>query len=94
MYTQNQINKFKEFFNQNFNVNSTNKEVNSNMELPLYKKGNKIHIKKQNVGKFTQYCNGKVIEECIQRGKNSPNPKIRRRAIFAQNSRRWNPQKK
>ena len=42
------------------------------------------------VGKFTEYCNGKVTSECIQRGKNSPDPKIRKRATFAANSRKWN----
>lgn len=54
-----------------------------------YKSGNKIHIKKANKGKFTEYCGGKVTQECITRGKNSPDPKIRKRATFAQNSRRW-----
>lgn len=54
-----------------------------------YKKGNKIKIKKENRGKFTEYCGGKVTSECIQRGKNSPDPKIRKRATFAANARRW-----
>lgn len=53
------------------------------------KEGNKIHIKKKNKGLFTDYCGGKVTDECIQKGKNSPNSKIRKRAIFAQNSRSW-----
>lgn len=57
--------------------------------IPKFKSGNKIKIKKQNRGKFTDYCNGKVTEECIQRGKNSTNPKIRKRAIFAANARTW-----
>jgi len=34
-------------------------------------------------GAFTAYCGGKVTEECIRRGLNSPDPKIRRRAGFA-----------
>lgn len=54
------------------------------------KKGNKIYIKKKNRGKFTDYCGGKVTSSCIAKGKNSPNPTIRKRATFAQNSRRWN----
>lgn len=62
--------------------------------LPSYiqklKKGSKIHIKKENRGKFTDYCGGKVTNECIQRGKNSSNPTIRKRATFAQSSRKWN----
>ena len=53
------------------------------------KKGNKIHIKKENRGKFTDYCGGTVTSECIARGKRSSSPTIRKRATFAQNSRRW-----
>lgn len=58
--------------------------------IDLFKKGNKIHIKKANRGKFTEYCGGKVTQECISRGKNSSDPKIRKRATFAANSRKWN----
>ena len=54
-----------------------------------FKKGNKIHIKKANRGKFTDYCGGKVTNECIQRGKHSSNPAVRKRATFAANARRW-----
>lgn len=53
------------------------------------KKGSKIHIKKSQRGSFTSYCGGKVTNECIQRGKNSPNPKIRKKATFAANARTW-----
>ena len=53
------------------------------------KKGNKIHIKKANRGKFTDYCGGKVTSECIAKGKRSPNPAIRKRATFAANARKW-----
>ena len=53
------------------------------------KKGNKIYIKKKNRGKFTDYCGGKVTSACIARGKNSPNPTIRKRATFAANARKW-----
>lgn len=48
-----------------------------------------IKIKKSHQGLFSEYCGGKVTDECIQRGKNSSNPAIRKRAIFAQNSRKW-----
>lgn len=58
-------------------------------ELEIFKSGGKIHIKKKNRGKFTEYCGGKVTSECIARGKNSPNPAIRKRATFVANSRRW-----
>lgn len=53
------------------------------------KKGNKIKIKEKNKGSFTKYCGGNVTSECIRKGKNSPNPKIRKKAIFADNSRKW-----
>ena len=53
------------------------------------KKGNKIYIKPKNRGKFTEYCHGKVTNECIQKGKNSSNPAIRKRATFAANARKW-----
>lgn len=53
-----------------------------------------IKIKKSHQGLFTKYCNGKVTNECIQRGKHSPNPKIRKQATFAANSRKWNHKKK
>lgn len=57
--------------------------------IPKWKSGSKIHIKKQNRGKFTDYCGGKVTDECIQKGKHSPDPKIRKRATFAANVRAW-----
>lgn len=48
-----------------------------------------IKIKPQNKGKFTEYCGGKVTNECIQRGKHSSDPKIRKRATFADNARHF-----
>lgn len=53
-------------------------------------KGSDIHIKKSRIGSFTEYCGGKVTQECIRRGKNSDNPSIRKKAVFAQNARKWN----
>lgn len=55
----------------------------------FFKNGNKINIKKENRGKFTEYCNGKVTNECIQRAKKSGNKKLIKRAVFAQNSKKW-----
>lgn len=65
---------------------------NGGKTVRLSKKGgkNKIHIKKENRGKFTEYCGGNVTSECISRGKNSPDPAIRKRATFAANARKWN----
>lgn len=57
--------------------------------LPLLKNGSKIHIKKANRGKFTDYCGGKVTSECINKGKHSSNPAVRKRATFAANARKW-----
>lgn len=48
-----------------------------------------IKIKKSRRGLFTEYCGGKVTDECIQKAKKSKNPTLRKRATFAQNSRRW-----
>lgn len=55
----------------------------------LLKKGSGIHIKKSHEGRFTEYCGGNVTGECIRRGKNSPDPKIRKQAVFAQNARKF-----
>ena len=74
------INDFSKYIKNYINPNS----------VVLYKKGGKIHIKKKNRGKFTEYCGGKVTSECISKGKNSDDPKIRKRATFAENSRKWN----
>ena len=52
-------------------------------------KGGKIHIKKANSGKFTDYCGGKVTSECIARGKRSKSAAVRKRATFAANARKW-----
>ena len=57
--------------------------------VPIFNKGSEIHIKEKNKGKFTDYCGGKVTDECIQRGKNSSNPTTRKRATFADNARKW-----
>ena len=64
-------------------------QVSGEKVIEMFKKGHKIHIKKTNRGKFTEYCGGKVTSECIRRGKNSSDPKIRKRATFAANSRKW-----
>lgn len=58
-------------------------------ELAMFAKGGKIHIKKANRGKFTDYCGGKVTSECIARGKRSKSADVRKRATFAANARKW-----
>ena len=64
-----------------------------NLEIPIFKKGSGIHIKKENRGKFTDYCNGKVTQECIDKAKKSGNKKLIKRAVFAENARKWKHQK-
>ena len=55
--------------------------------IPYLAKGSGIHIKKENRGKFTETKKrtGKTTEELTH----SKNPLTRKRAIFAQNSRKW-----
>lgn len=57
--------------------------------IRFLKNGSGIHIKESQKGSFTKYCKGKVTNECIQKGKNSPDPKIRKKATFAANARKW-----
>lgn len=79
------IKEFINFCNSNLRI-----EDNNDTDCIIKcKNGSKIHIKKKNRGSFTKYCKGEVTEECIQRGKNSPSAAIRKKAIFAQNSRKW-----
>jgi hypothetical protein len=61
---------------------------NIEFNIPIFKKGG-IHIKKKNKGLFTEYCNGKVTQECIDKAKKSNNPTLRKRATFAENARAW-----
>jgi hypothetical protein len=51
-----------------------------------------IHIKKENKGKFTatKKRTGKTTEQLTH----SKNPLTRKRAIFAQNAKKWNHSKK
>ena len=58
-------------------------------KVSFFKKGGEIKIKEKNKGSFTRYCGGNVTSECIRKGKNSPNPKIRKKATFAANARKW-----
>lgn len=57
--------------------------------IDIFRNGSGIHIKKANRGKFTDYCGGKVTSECIQKGKHSSDPAVRKRATFAANARKW-----
>lgn len=73
---------------QNEFIDLSKEEIDLKNELiPIGKSG--IHIKKENRGKFTEYCGGKVTDECINKGKHSSDPKIRKQATFAKNARAW-----
>ena len=57
-----------------------------------------IHIDPENEGSFTAWCKKQgfdgVTDECIKKGKQSKNKKIRKKAIFAENARKWKHKKK
>lgn len=61
-------------------------------QIDYKKKGGTIHIKPENKGKFTatKKRTGKTTEELTH----SKNPLTRKRAVFAQNARRWAKKKK
>jgi hypothetical protein len=61
--------------------------------LEFLKNGSGIHIKEKNKGSFTRWCGGNVTEECIRKGKASSNSKIRKKATFADNARKWKHEK-
>ena len=67
--------------------NRINNIISESIDLVLEKK-NKIHIKKKNKGKFNalKKKTGKSTEELTH----SKNPLTRKRAIFAQNAKKWN----
>jgi hypothetical protein len=63
-----------------------------NVVIEAKKKWMQDAVKKP--GAFTEYCGGDVTEECIQRGKNSPDTKTRQRANLADTFRSVNKKKK
>ena len=87
--SQNQISSFIKTIQDSKNIISEIYSPYIQDIIDVFKKGNKIKIKKKNRGKFTEYCGGNVTQECIQRGKNSPDTKIRKRATFAANVRKF-----
>ena len=90
---KNSFQELKEMLSDNIYLKELYYANNDDTQTSVLKKGgkmkHKIHIKKENRGKFTEYCGGKVTSECIQRGKNSSDPKIRKRATFAANVRKF-----
>lgn len=85
----NQFSNVSRNYNSIYNLMSNTMQISGDKVIEMFKKGHKIHIKKKNRGSFTRWCGGNVTEECIRRGKNSPNPAIRKKATFAQNVRKF-----
>ena len=60
----------------------------------MAKKKPTIYIKPENKGKFTEYCKNKghqsVTQECIEEGLASKLVDVKKRAVFAQNARKFN----
>jgi len=61
--------------------------ISESIDLLIESKKNSIHIKKKNKGKFNalKKRTGKSTEELTH----SKNPLTRKRAIFAQNAKKW-----
>lgn len=74
-------------------IEAPEKELLRRLKLKRYSKGKNsgIHIKPENRGKFNalKKRTGKTTEELTH----SKNPLTRKRAIFAQNARKWNHKK-
>ena len=66
-----------------------NHVAQNDTNLDVYYAKSGIKIKKSNQGLFTKYCNGKVTQACIDKAKRSGNKKLIKRAVFAENSRKW-----
>lgn len=91
------IKEFKEIFKDRRFITYPNEwstlnknELRNNLQKlieELYKKTKDIRLKKG--GKFTEYCDSKVTQKCIDKAKKSNNPTLRKRATFAESSRSW-----
>ena len=62
-------------------------------QISFYKKGSKIHIKKENRGKFTAAAKraGMSVQEYASKVLRDPNasPQLKKRANFARNAKKW-----
>lgn len=68
-------------------------KYNKKKNISTYKKGSKIHIKKENRGKFTAAANraGMGVQEYANKVLRDPNasPQLKKRANFARNAKKW-----
>lgn len=98
-YTQNQLTKFSQFFEDNSQLKPPLKLENYSDPIELYKKGHKIHIKKENRGKFTESAKkaGMGVQEFashVLSNKNRYSTTLVKRANFAKNAKSFNHSKK
>lgn len=49
-----------------------------------------IQIKKKNEGKLTKEMGGKITDAKLKKASKSDNPALKKRAVFAENARKWN----
>ena len=58
------------------------------------RKKNRIEIREENRGKFTDYCKGLghegVTDECIRKAKKSQSKYVRQMGTFAMSAKSWN----
>ena len=66
---------------------SIDRIISESIDLILESKKNSIHIKKKNKGKFNALK--KRTRKSTEELTHSKNPLTRKRAIFAQNAKRW-----
>lgn len=98
-YTQNQLTKFSQFFEDNSQLKLPLKLENYSDPIELYKKGYKIRIKKENRGKFTEPAKkaGMGVQEFashVLSNKNRYSTTLVKRANFAKNAKSFNHSKK
>ena len=98
-YTQNQLSKFQQLFQNNSELNSPIKLGNYLNPIESYKKGHKIRIKKENRGKFTESAKkaGMGVQEFashVLSNKNRYSTTLVKRANFAKNAKSFNHSKK
>lgn len=98
-FNQNQLKAFSRFYNSILDSNIQLNPEYSNDRIPLNKKGNKIHIKEKNKGKFTESAKraGMGVQEFASHvlyNKDRYSTTLVKRANFARNAKSFNHSKK
>lgn len=94
-YTQSQLTRFSQFFKDNSQLSFPLKLESYSDPIELYKKGHKIHIKKENRGKFTESAKkaGMGVQEFashVLSNKDRYSTTLVKRANFAKNAKSFN----